>query len=86
MHKSITQQRVYAAKFKKYGGYNRFMFYGIYYDEEKERYIRAYRPHRSACLKKISNKRVRRQRGRDYTPTRQHGKYRRVLDFKWNMD
>ncbi len=67
---------------------------GFYYNEEKRRPTRNDTTSRSVVLKKISNKKVRRAY-RDYLEydgyrgdrrtTADHGGYRRIFDFWWEM-
>ncbi len=66
---------------------------GYYYDEEKRRPVRNDTTSRSVVLKRISNKKVRRA-NRDYArnvghadrrAAGQHGDYRRLFDFWWEM-
>ena len=54
---------------------------GAWYNEEKKRYIRYYRGSRSKYLKKLGNRRVR----RDRTRVLNNGEYRKVFDFWWEL-
>lgn len=54
---------------------------GVWFDEDKNRYIRYYRGKRSPLLKRQSNKKIRRDKDNIY----QKNKYRRVFDFWWEL-
>ena len=54
---------------------------GVWYDEEKGRYIRYYQPRRAKWIKKYCNRAVRRYKGR----LTNKGTYRKVAEFWWMM-
>ena len=53
---------------------------GSFYIEEEDRYVRRYRSRRSAFLRKVGNRRVRRSK-----MTMRYGDYRKIYDYKWEL-
>ena len=56
---------------------------GVYFDKDKNRYIRYYASKRSGntkYLKRQSNKRVRRSQS-----SMRHGQYKRLFDYWWEL-
>ena len=68
-------------RLKKLSTKTRGYLAGVWFDEEKNRYIRNYRGKRSPFLKRQSNKKIRRDKDNIY----QKNKYRRVFDFWWEL-
>ena len=54
---------------------------GVWYDEEKGRYIRYYQPRRAKFVKRKCNRAVRRYKGALSTK----GSYRKVSEFGWEI-
>ena len=54
---------------------------GIWYDEEKNRYIRVYQPRRAKFVKHKCNRQVRRYKG----PITSKGGYRKVAEYWWEI-
>ena len=54
---------------------------GVWYDEEKGRYIRCYQPRRAKFVKRKCNRAVRRYQGA--LPTK--GSYRKVSEYWWDI-
>lgn len=54
---------------------------GVWYDEERGRYIRYWQPRRAKFVKRKCNRAVRRYKGS--LPTK--GSYRKVSEFWWEM-
>lgn len=54
---------------------------GVWYDNEKKRFIRAYRGSRSKYLKQLGNRRVRRIKDEDLS----NGQYKKVFDYWWEL-
>lgn len=54
---------------------------GVWYDEEKGRYIRCYQPRRAKFVKRKCNRAVRRYKG----PLPDKGSYRKVSEFWWEI-
>lgn len=52
--KKIPEQEYLAKRYKKLGGWN--YRNGLYYDEEKQRYIKYYRGKHSKILKKMASR------------------------------
>jgi len=58
-------------------------YVGVYYDEDKKRYIK-YSPNKRAgytkCIRKIANRKVRRSKD-----LLRHGTYRKLYDYWWEL-
>lgn len=55
-------------------------FIGAYYSDKKDRIIRIYQGKMAKYFRKYTNKKVRKEKD-----LAQHGKYRRVFDYWWNL-
>lgn len=69
-------------RLKKLSTKTRGYLAGVWFDEEKDRYIRYYRGKRSSFLKRQSTKKIRQDKDNIY----QKNKYRRIFDFWWELD
>jgi hypothetical protein len=78
----IKEQEYLKRKYRRYGNNNRMVMFGIYYDEEKGRYIRSYRYTTSSYWKNQVNRKARRANYNSFP--RKGNKYRRVFNY-WNI-
>lgn len=53
---------------------------GVYYDEDKDRLVRVYQGSMAKYFRRRTNKRLRKEE-----TTLQHGKYRRIFDYWWEL-
>ena len=67
---------------------------GVWYDEDKGRFVQEWISERRVRLRKVSNRKVRRA-NRDYAretghadrrAAGSHGAYRKIFDYQWELD
>lgn len=66
--------KLYKATFRHYGS-------GVWYDSERQRYIRYWQPRRAKYIKRKCNRAVRRYTG----ALMNKGSYRKVSEFWWEI-
>lgn len=59
----------------------KYKYFGAYYDEDKNRYIKCERTSLSKWHKKQSNRRLRRNKNLNY----KNGQYKKIYDFWWEL-
>ena len=67
-------EHLYTETMRHYGS-------GVYFDEEKGRYIRCWQPRRAKYVKNKCNRAVRRYKG----PLNTKGAYRKISEYWWEI-
>ena len=59
----------------------KYKYIGVYYDRDKNRYIKSKRPNLSKWHKKQSNRKLRRNKNLNY----KNSQYKKLYDFWWEL-